>query len=153
MKSFTFLSLFTSLIFQVHAGYSAQDCGIAWAPNINLVGHPPMSHPGYYCKNSGGVEYGCEVCHTFEHGVWHACHYQPSWGFQCGLQSEDCGFSSSDCRDVVTCTGGYSYYGIYAHCWNDSTRFKCVPAEHGRAITHTVCSKCLVGTASSRGPT
>lgn len=153
IKAFTFLSFLASSTFHVRAGYSVQNCGLAWAPHVGLNGHPPLSHPGYYCKNSGGVEYGCEVCHTWQAHSWHPCRYQPAWGFKCGLQSTSCGYTASDCRDSVICSGGYAYYGIFAHCWTDDLRWKCVPGDNGRAISLTVCSKCLIGTAQSKGPT
>ncbi|KAH9811131.1 secreted protein [Melampsora americana] len=151
-QAFTFLSLLSQFTLHVRAGYSVQDCGLAWAPHVKLTGHPPLSHPGYYCKNSGGVEYGCEICHTFEFGYWHACHFQPAWGFRCGDQALNCGDMAADCRQEIVCGQGYSFYGIYAHCWEDNKRYKCVPGENGRAITRTVCHKCLIGTGGSGPP-
>ncbi|EGG03541.1 uncharacterized protein MELLADRAFT_124136 [Melampsora larici-populina 98AG31] len=151
-KAFTFLCLIAQFNFHVRAGYSVQDCGLAWAPHVRLIGHPPLPHPGYYCKNSGGVEYGCEVCHTYQYGFWHACSRRPAWGFKCGLQSTSCGYTASDCNEKIICSKGYSYYGIFAHCWDDDQRWKCVPGENGRDITHTICSKCLIGSAASGPP-
>ncbi|EGG03540.1 uncharacterized protein MELLADRAFT_124345 [Melampsora larici-populina 98AG31] len=148
LKCLSVLSFFN---FYVLAGYSVQDCGIAWAPNIQLLGHPPIGHPGYYCKNSGGVEYGCEVCHTLQQGFWHACRWRPAWGARCGDQGLSCGYMSTDCTDEIICSKGYSYYGEYAHCWDDDRRYKCVPDGNQRPITHTVCSKCLQGTAKQSG--
>ncbi|KAG0150520.1 hypothetical protein CROQUDRAFT_668433 [Cronartium quercuum f. sp. fusiforme G11] len=135
--------------------YSEQICGNAWAPNVMLMGHPPLRHPGYYCENSGGVVYGCEKCWVVTADrFWQWASIRKPTARHCGFSADQCGYMASECREYIFCDQGFNYQPSWADCYNEGLKYRCVTwdGENQREVDYTACSNCLLGTATSGPP-